>query len=137
MLFIKQASILEASYVDVSDIYDIGGSRGLFPHHIENIPKFIFQCNKTMDPCKEINCTICLQVIILTLWRTYWTHIKIVFLAIFSSFFLFLSSCLLGVCGRLRREWKPGPKRKHHISLFELRGETYQHWVKYAFIIYR
>ncbi|RZC46332.1 hypothetical protein C5167_039284 [Papaver somniferum] len=57
-----QVGTLETSYMEISDIFDVQGTRGMPPDSVDKLPKFNIIRNGTVDHCGENNsCSICLQ----------------------------------------------------------------------------
>ncbi|XP_026390316.1 NEP1-interacting protein 1-like isoform X2 [Papaver somniferum] len=57
-----QVGTLETSYMEISDIFDVQGTRGMPPESVDKLPKFNIIRNGTVDHCGENNsCSICLQ----------------------------------------------------------------------------
>ncbi|KAA8523678.1 hypothetical protein F0562_010101 [Nyssa sinensis] len=56
-----QISALETSFMEISDIYDITGNRGLSQDTIKKLPTQIFHSSQTIRPCHDSSCTICLE----------------------------------------------------------------------------
>ncbi len=59
---IEQVRSLETSYREVSDIYDIGGVKGLSNNCIQKLSVHKFYSSKMIKSCHEFCCSICLQV---------------------------------------------------------------------------
>lgn len=58
-----QVSTMETSLREISDIFDINGSRGLSHDIIQKLPEFMFHSMETCSrPFQDISCAICLQV---------------------------------------------------------------------------
>ncbi|KAI3948827.1 hypothetical protein MKX01_022241 [Papaver californicum] len=57
-----QVGALETSYIEISDIFDVQGTRGMSPDYVDKLPKFNIIRKETVDRCGEnIYCSICLQ----------------------------------------------------------------------------
>ncbi|MCL7040005.1 hypothetical protein MKW94_013963 [Papaver nudicaule] len=57
-----QVGTLETSYIEISDIFDVQGTRGMSPDSVDKLPKFDIIRKGTVDQCGEnISCSICLQ----------------------------------------------------------------------------
>ncbi|OVA06600.1 zinc finger protein [Macleaya cordata] len=57
-----QVGNLETNYREISDIFDVNGTRGMSPYFVDKLPKFNIIGNKTMDQYGDnISCSICLQ----------------------------------------------------------------------------
>ncbi|KAI3879628.1 hypothetical protein MKX03_029356 [Papaver bracteatum] len=57
-----QVGTLETSYIEISDIFDVQGTRGMPPNSVDKLPKFNIIRKGTVDQCGEnISCSICLQ----------------------------------------------------------------------------
>ncbi|GMY31259.1 NEP1-interacting protein-like 1 [Fagus crenata] len=56
-----QVRSLETSYREVSDIYDIGGVKGLSNNCIQKLSVHKFYSSKMIKSCHEFCCSICLQ----------------------------------------------------------------------------
>ncbi|RZC65653.1 hypothetical protein C5167_009348 [Papaver somniferum] len=58
----SKVGTLETSYMEISDIFDVQGTRGMPPESVDKLPKFNIIRNGTVDHCGENNsCSICLQ----------------------------------------------------------------------------
>ncbi|KAF9589020.1 hypothetical protein IFM89_018259 [Coptis chinensis] len=57
-----QTGALETSYQEISDIFDVDGTKGISPNYIKKLPDFKFSSSKDMDQYGgQICCSICLQ----------------------------------------------------------------------------
>nr|DAD17816.1 TPA_asm: hypothetical protein HUJ06_019279 [Nelumbo nucifera] len=55
------STAVESNYIEISDIYDIDGTRGMPSNLVDKLPKFTFSGAKMTHPWDEMCCTICLQ----------------------------------------------------------------------------
>ncbi|PIA57905.1 hypothetical protein AQUCO_00500074v1 [Aquilegia coerulea] len=60
-IFLEWTSAFETSYREISDIFDIDGTKGLSSNYINKLPQFKFSTTKNMDQFGENICSICLQ----------------------------------------------------------------------------
>uniref|UniRef100_A0A5B6ZLD9 Putative NEP1-interacting protein-like 1 n=1 Tax=Davidia involucrata TaxID=16924 RepID=A0A5B6ZLD9_DAVIN len=56
-----QISTPETSFMEISDIYENTGTRGLSQDSMKKLPTQIFHSSEAMGPCHESSCTICLE----------------------------------------------------------------------------
>ncbi|KAK1562726.1 hypothetical protein Q3G72_016207 [Acer saccharum] len=61
-VFTDWISTLEATYRDISDVYDVNGVKGLSKNSIQRLPEYTMDSEKLIQLCHEFSCSICLQV---------------------------------------------------------------------------
>ena len=63
-MFINQMGAVEASFEEIPNIFDIGGSKGLPGDSVEKIPKIVVTEENNVDTSGErVSCSVCLQVL--------------------------------------------------------------------------
>ncbi|XP_042518356.1 NEP1-interacting protein 1-like isoform X2 [Macadamia integrifolia] len=60
-VFREWINSMETSYGETSDIYDVGGIKGVSFNFINKLPVFNFTHSEMMATCDDFCCTICLQ----------------------------------------------------------------------------
>lgn len=67
-----QMGAVEASFDEVQNIFDTGGSKGLSGDLVDKIPKIKITTDNNVDASGDrVSCSVCLQVSFYTLHRQY------------------------------------------------------------------